>query len=260
MSDLCYRPLIEDMTWSYSRIKAYEDCPYRFFLKYIHNIKEIPMFYASYGSFMHKLFEGFYKGELTRQDMKVKYLLDFSKSVQGDRPKQSTVCNYISQGVAYIDGFEPINGRPLAVEGPLYFTVCGERFTGIADLICADDKTGEICIVDHKSRDLKPRSKRKKPTQSDAELNDYLRQLYLYAVPVKERFGRYPGKLVFNCFRSNTLITEPFSESTFNGVLRWAAQKIEEIKNEDDFHPYIDFFRCKYLCGVHHECCFYESR
>lgn len=260
MSDICYRPLIEDMVWSYSRIKSFTDCPYRFFLKYIHNIKEIPMFYASYGSFMHGLLERFYKGEITREEMKIKYLFDFSKSVQGERPKQNTVCNYISQGAAYIDSFEPIKYRPLAVEERLDFSVDGERFTGVADLIGIDDGTGDICIVDHKSRDLKPRSKRKKPTLSDAELDEYLKQLYLYAIPVKERFGRYPGKLIFNCFRTNTLITEPFSEAAFNSAVSWAKRTVEEIKNEDDFHPYIDFFSCKYICGVHHECCFYESR
>ena len=260
MSDVSYRPLIEDMTWSYSRIKCFEDCPYRFFLKYICGVQEQPMFYASYGSFMHRLLEQFYKGEITREEMRMKYLFDFSKEVLGERPKESTVSNYIRQGAAYLAGFEPFKYSPAAVEKQFDFTVRGERFTGFSDLVGICEDTGDLAVVDHKSRDLKPRSKRKKPTASDAELDDYLRQLYLYAIPVKDMFGKYPDRLILNCFRTNTVITEPFSDAAFSAALDWAKNTIEDIKDTDDFHPYIDFFQCKYICGVHNECCFYESR
>lgn len=260
MSDVCYRPLIEDMTWSYSRIKCFDDCPYRFFLTYICGIEERPMFYASYGSFMHRLLERYYKGELTPEEMRLKYLLDFRNSVAGERPKESTVYNYINQGAAYLADFKPIKCRPVAIEKKLDFTVRGEKFTGFSDLVGVCDDTDELWIVDHKSRDLKQRSNRKKPTVSDAELDQYLRQLYLYAVPVREMFGKYPDMLVFNCFRTNTVISEPFSEPAFNAALDWAKNKIEEIKNTEDFHPYIDYFQCRYICGVGHECCFNESR
>ena len=83
MSEMIYRPLIEDMTWSYSRIKCFEDCPYRFYLKYISRCKEIPQFYASYGSFMHKLIEEFYKGIITKEEMLTKFLFGFQENVIG---------------------------------------------------------------------------------------------------------------------------------------------------------------------------------
>lgn len=35
MGEVNYAPLIDDMVWSYSRIKAFEDCHYRWYLKYI---------------------------------------------------------------------------------------------------------------------------------------------------------------------------------------------------------------------------------
>lgn len=69
MGNMCYKPLIDDMTWSYSRIEAFNDCPYRFFLRYIKRHKETDKFYASFGSFMHKLLEQYYKGELKQEDM-----------------------------------------------------------------------------------------------------------------------------------------------------------------------------------------------
>lgn len=260
MSDVSYRPLIEDMTWSYSRIKCFDDCPYRFFLTYIYGADERPMFYASYGSFMHKLLEQYYKGELTKEEMQTKYLLDFRNSVRGERPKESTVYNYIRHGAAYLGNFEPFRCTPYAVEERLDFSVRGEKFTGFSDLVGINEENGELWLIDHKSRDLKPRSKRKKPTLSDTELDEYLRQLYLYSVPIKDRFGKYPDRLIFNCFRTNTVISEPFSEQALNETLDWAKSKIEEIKDAEDFHPYIDYFQCRYICGVSHECCFCESR
>ena len=218
------------------------------------------MFFASYGSFMHSLLEQFYKGEITREEMKIKYLFDFRKNVLGERPKESVVSNYIKQGAAYIDNFEPFSYMPVAVEQKVDFEIGGNRFTGFIDYVGLDEPSGELCVIDHKSRDLKPRGKGKKRTQKDARLDEYLRQLYLYAAAVKNIHGSFPGFLIFNCFRTNTVIKEPFSQSDFNAALQWAENKAEEIKDADDLHPNIDFFSCKYICGVNHECCFYEKR
>lgn len=54
MGEVSYRPLIEAMTWSYSRLEIFDDCPYRWFLTYIHTpkLKKEDKFYAAYG-FVH---------------------------------------------------------------------------------------------------------------------------------------------------------------------------------------------------------------
>lgn len=49
MGEVNYAPLIDDMVWSYSRIKAFEDCPYRWYLKYIKKFHGKDMFFSSYG-------------------------------------------------------------------------------------------------------------------------------------------------------------------------------------------------------------------
>ena len=94
MGEVSYRPLIEDMVWSYSRLEAFDDCPYRWFLKYIKHCEETDKFYASFGTFMHKLIEEFYRGTLTKYEMLNKFLTDFSKEVRGTRPQESTVTKY----------------------------------------------------------------------------------------------------------------------------------------------------------------------
>lgn len=101
MGEVSYLPLIEDMIWSYSRLESFNDCPYRFFLKYISKCKESEKFYATYGSFMHKLIEGYYRGYYTKDDMLTEFLVGFSENVKGARPQKSTVEKYIKCGVEY---------------------------------------------------------------------------------------------------------------------------------------------------------------
>lgn len=132
------------------------------------------------------------------------------------------------------------------------FKIGDKPFTGIIDCV-AKDEDG-IILVDNKSRALKERSKRKKPTKSDAELDEYLRQLYLYSIPIKDTFHCYPARLEFNCYRTGQLISEPFREEELERAKQWAADSIEAITNNEDWSPKLDFWKCRYLCDFCDEC------
>lgn len=258
MGNISYRPLLEDMVWSYSRIGCYHDCPYRFFLRYIDRSPEAPLFYSSYGSFMHKLLEQYYKGELKKEDMKTKFLFDFQKEVLGERPQPSTVAKYVSDGAAYLGGFQPFSCKTVAVEQKFPFDLGGVPFVCIIDYIGSDDDG--LLIIDHKSRDMKPRSGRKKPTKTDEELDGMLRQLYLYSAAVRQRYGVFPKKLCFNSFRNNILIEEPFSETAYENAVDWAKRSVSDIIETDDYYPRIEFFSCMFLCGFRDDCCYWKER
>ena len=206
---------------------------------------------------MHRLIEGFYKGDLTKEQMLIKFLFDFQKEVRGERPNENVVQKYIRCGTEYLKSFTPLPYRMLDVEKRLYFTVGDNRFVGVLDYV--GEKDGKLYIVDNKSRDLKPRSNRKTPTLKDVELDEMLRQLYLYSAAVKQEYGSFPAALCFNCFKSGVFIEEPFSEKAYEEAIRWAEKCIERIKDETDFSPMIDYFSCKYLCGVSDECCYVEG-
>lgn len=258
MGDVSYRPLIEDMTWSFSRIECFNDCPYRWFLRYIKKYPETPQFYSSYGSFMHKLIEQYYKGEITKDEMQIKYLFDFHKEVQGTRPQEGTVKKYIDAGLEYLKAFEPFPFNMIAVEKKVEFEIDGIPFVGYIDYL--GEKDGEYYIVDNKSRDLKPRSGRTNPTVKDKELDDMLRQLYLYAAAIKQEYGKFPKALCFNCFKAGTFIVEEFNEDAYNEAITWVKKCVEDIKDADDFYPNREFFGCYYICGVSDECCYWQKR
>lgn len=248
---------MEDMTWSYSRVASFDSCPYAWFLGYIKHVEEEPQFYSSYGSFVHKLLEQYYNGELTKDQLAPTFLFGFKQEVKGDRPSEAIVEKYIKRGLEYFDKFVPFPYNMVAVEKEVKFEIDGLSFIGYIDFL--GEKDGEFVIIDHKSRDLKPRSKRSKPTENDKLIDKMLRQLYLYSTSVKNEYGKFPVKLCFNCYKAGTFIEEPFNMDAYNEAVEWAKRHIELIKDTEKFPPNIDFFNCKYLCGYGKECCYWEN-
>ena len=257
MAEENYPRLIEDMIWSYSRLQSFNTCPYKFFMKYISHCKSEDRFYASYGSWIHKRIENFYKGKLKKEEMVVEFLSRFSEQVKGTRPSKSIVQKYIKLGANYFSSFSPFPFNPIGVEKRVEFDIDGLKFLGFIDYL--GEKDGEYYVVDNKSRDLKPRSGRKKPTKKDEELDSMLKQLYIYSTPIKREFGKYPKALCFNCFKSGVFIEEPFDINAYNKAIEWVKRTVGEIKETTDFYPIEDYFFCKYICDVSGECIYHQE-
>lgn len=256
MSEAIYRPVIQDMTWSYSRISSFEDCPYRWYLKYLRGLRGGRRFFSDYGSFMHKTIEKYLTGSLPKSELVPYYLTNFAQEVRPPAPSYAVFCSYFEQGLQYLRREELLPYRePLVVEQKFSFDIDGLQLVGIVDLLARD---GALVLVDNKSRALKPRSGKSKPTKADEELDAYLRQLYLYSVPIKHRFGEYPARLEFNCFRTGQLISEPFDPEKLEEAKRWALDRIQTITDNEDWSPNIEFFKCRYICELSDECEFFQ--
>lgn len=250
-----YKAIVDRMTFSYSRLSSFSDCRYGWFLKYIDCSEEQDMFYASYGKFIHSILERFYKNELEQDEMVSTFLQGFSTEVKGQYPSESIVASYVEKGLEYFRNFKPLDMNILGVEKQVEFKVSGYNLIGFIDLL--GEKDGELYIVDNKSRELKPRSKKNNLVR-DRELDDMLKQLYIYSEAVYQEFGKYPKSLCFNCFKNGVFIEEPFDIETHKKTLDWVIEQINKIKNAKDFYPALDYFKCKYLCGVHNECCYFN--
>lgn len=258
MGEVLYEPLIRDMTWSYSRVSSYDDCPYEWFRHYIADERGRENFYASYGSFMHEIIEKYYKNNASKEDLLIEFLTGFSSKVLGERPKESTVDKYIKAGINYIKNMEKLPMNIIGVEEQIKFNIGGIKMVGKLDIVA--EKDGEIYIIDNKSRDLKPRSNRKTPTQLDLELDEMLKQLYIYSEAVRQKYGRFPGFLCFNCFKNGQFIVEKFNKDAFDNAMQWLKSTIEYICKSEDFRPFVDFFYCKNLCAYGCEnCCYAEN-
>lgn len=251
--------LIEAMPWSYSRITAFDDCRYGWYLKYIQGYKpDDHGFFSGFGSLMHEILEQYLSGKATREALVGYYLNRFRDATQGDVPKSEMRLRYFEDGLEIVRNLEPLPYKPLALEHRFRYPLGERNLVGIIDYI-GQDEAGNLVVIDHKSRHLKPRSNRKKPTETDLELDRYLRQLYLYALPVFEEFRDFPVELAFNCFRDGRLIKEKFDYQKLDETARWATDKITEISANEDWSPNIDYFKCKYLCSMKDHCEYYQA-
>lgn len=263
MNGVNYEPVLRDMTWSFSRLKTYDQCPQQWYLHYLMEEPEEEQFYASFGSFCHELIARYYLGELTVEELLPEFLQGFCHRVEGERPSPEIESRYLDQGAFYFEHFEPFPLRTQLVEEPVSLNIGGLNFTGVIDYLGRrdrDDGEGpDFIIVDHKSADLKPRSTRRTPTQSDQKLDETLRQLYLYSEWVFQVYGRYPAELWLNCFRTGKLIKQQFDIQKLQEAKDWAAGQVEKIMKDDLFLPNDDFYYCRWVCGQHGNCDLYEE-
>lgn len=257
MGNISYKPIIDDMVWSFSRIQSYNDCPYKFFLTYIKQYEQKEMFFASYGKYVHNLIEKYYIGELSKSELCTEFLAGFSDNVKGFRPQPSTLEKYIKAGSEYFRNFKPFPFNMIDVEKRVDFKIGEHQFIGYIDYL--GELSDDIYIVDNKSRDLSPRSNRKNPTSNDKALDDMLCQLYIYSAAVEQEYGKLPKALCFNCFKNQNFILEDFDECKFQESKQWALDSIGAIAEDSDFEPRENYFKCSFICGVNYRCKYYNS-
>jgi len=251
-----YSAIIDGMTWSYSRVTCFEFCPYAFLLKYIMQAEQEPLFFSEYGKLIHRLISMSFGGLMEKDDLISYYIKKYSDCALRGLPNAKVFESYFTAGLEYIKTME-LPENPILVEKQGSFEIKNKSFTGIID--CAYEKENCLIILDHKSHDLKPRSGRAKPTKTDMELDTYLRQLYIYSGLLHKETGRFPDILQFNCYRQKTLISEPFDEEVFAETVNWASETIDKITENDNWHPSIEFWKCRYLCDVHDKCEYYQT-
>ena len=240
-----YSYLISLMTWSYSRLRAYEDCGYAFFLNYIEEEEETKHFYAEYGSLMHRILEQFYSGAIAKEQALSMFITGFVLDLP-DEVKPSIAENYYQQGKEYLSSLAMPKEKIIGIEEKLNFKVGDYSFVGFVDLLLEDDG---LIIQDHKSRVLKRGTKKQ-----NEEFDSFTKQLYLYSAGIEQRYGQLPRKLRFNCFRNGTLLDEVFDKNKYEETIQWALDTIGKVEQESTWEPSLEWFKCKYICGFSDSC------
>ena len=226
--------------WSYSSLKLYETCPYAFYLKYIEEVEEQPNAFAQHGKFTHAILERYFRGELYAFELADVCEAEYADNVTERFPFYNMAKSFYDKTLAYLQSFDGIDGEVIGIEQQLESVIGGYKFIGFADLILRDE-TG-IVIVDHKS---------KGSWKSKKERADYMRQMYLYSHCVKEIYGEFPYKLVFNKFRAEQpLDEEKFNEEDYKATIDWFSETIAKILSTDTWDCQLDSFYCSSLCGL----------
>ena len=243
---------INNMTWSYSRINAFNTCPYMWYLTYIRNFKGEGNAYSSTGTFSHSILERYAKGKLYIWDLLDEFVNNYDKEVPYKFPPNKYVDlgekNYNS-GVEYFTNFEGFDEIGEIIDAEIKVTTDLEdwdvkyQFTGFIDLLLKKDD--EYIVLDHKS---------KGKFKSKKEQSEYARQLYVYAKYVKEKYGKFPKTLIFNMFNAGELIKIPFNKTDYEEAINWCVDTINKIKEEIKFDKNVNNFFCDNLCN-HRKIC-----
>ena len=240
--------ILDGMRWSFSSVNAYNTCPKMFKLTYIDSAPKVNNAFAEWGTFMHSLLEKYFKHEIEFFELSQLYLDGYKEHVKCSFPPNKWVDlgqKYYDRGKEFCDNFDGDfeDCEVLGVEEKVKLDIEGRPFVGVIDLLVRD-KDG-LCVIDHKS---------KAKFKSIAERNDYLRQLYLYSIWVKEHYGEYPYKLMFNMVRAGGKVEVLFDENKADEAKAWFLSTIDEIYGDETFKATPDNFFCDSLCSVRHSC------
>lgn len=249
-----------DFRWSFSKLASYKQCKMSFYLQYIvgDREQEIDSFYSQFGSFAHKILEEYYKGDLPIFCLADTWRSGYEDNVTMPPPRFPAGLGdkYFAAVEEYFEHFEglPENYEVISVEKKFVINLEGYNISGIADLVIRDKNTGEIIVIDHKSKSANSLKK---------ERDLYRKQLYLYALWVHEEYGVWPSKLIFNMFKEHTEVVEEFSMDAMEETKQWYVRSIQEIETSDVFEDwdakYSSYF-CGNICSCAGECEEYQTK
>lgn len=256
--------LLDSMTWSFSRLNSFYNCPYEFFLHYVECNKSENGFFGEYGSFMHRILEKYAKGELSLFELNQYYEDNFNVEIPHDAPPNYYVDirqSYYDKGLEYLNhiDLDLEKYEVLGVEKEVKFKIHDKDFVGYIDLLVRDKDTGEIIIIDHKSKSLKL-LKNGNISKSDKEyFLEFKRQLYLYSIPVIQEYGSV-SKLKWNMFKDQKWIEIPWKHEEYEEAIQWAKDTLELIDKETLWLPNNrSYYYCHHLCGQRNNACEYKQ-
>jgi hypothetical protein len=255
--------ILDDMIWSFSRVETFERCPLCFYFQYIKRFPGIEGCFGQYGTLTHSCLEKYALGELEEYELLSEYKNNFNTVVYEDFPPNAYVDlkeNYYKQGYDYFESFSGYDDREiLGVEEKYDFKIEDYNFTGVVDLECPEE------IIDIKTKGkqhLKRLTKRHKKEEYVQMLDgryihsDNFKQLYIYSIPYKEKYGEYPKLLSLSMARMNDWYTVEFNKDDFNNAKQWVTEQIGNIYNAKGFNKGDDTtkFWCDFICGQRINC------
>lgn len=234
--------------FSFSKLSSFHTCKYGYKLRYIDHLTGDNNSFAQYGSLVHSIMERYAKGEIELWNLKDVYEWEYGSAVTEPFPK-SKFCDmakiYYEQGKEYLSSFPGYDKyKILEVESDFEIEIDDWIFVGVMDLLYEDDK-GNLILLDYKS---------KSSFKNKQEKHKYARQLYLYCLYIKQKYGKYPDKMIFMMFRKNNPCEVNFNIEDFEEAIDWAKNTVKEIRECKDFFPTCEEFYANELCNHRRYC------
>lgn len=234
--------------YSFSKLSSWWTCPYGYKLRYEDHKTGEGNAFSSYGSLIHSIMERYAKGMLEIWDMPSVFEWEFDAAIPYKFPWNKYVVlkdTYFDQGLDYLKHFQGYdNYEILGVEDKFTVEIDDWDFVGVIDLLFKDENN-RLIIRDYKS---------KSSFKNDEERDKYARQLYLYSIYVKQKYGKFPDALQFSMFRKQKIVEIDFSESAYSEALEWAKKTVRIIREAIDYPATCDQFYGENLCNFRNQC------
>lgn len=249
------RRIPPNFTWSFSKLQTYDQCKLAFCLEYLCGLEEKDKqqnAYADFGTLCHSILEDHVTYGLTGEQMLKGFEKRYPLEVTHPWPPfpKTAEANYIKGAVDYFTNFESISPHLdiLCAEDPFIIEdLFSAPFKGVVDLTAIDKRDGALVIIDHKSKSVKTLKK---------DYDALKRQLYIYAAYTKQKYGEFPKRLYFNCFRDGEMVGEDFDPAFYEATIAWANDIIDNAVFDDEWNPLesSNNYFCKFICGVRNYC------
>lgn len=231
--------------FSHSRLSTFEQCKLKYKFRYLDEIiPEVEKTIESYlGSIVHDTLEWLYKqvksGKIpTIEEVVVNYSNTWKENYEDDIPvvrKNISVEEYFNKGVEFLINYyvehHPFDDNTIAVEEEILIDLDenGEyKIRGFIDRLAFNLETQEYEIHDYKtSKNL--------PKDEDIEQD---RQLALYAIAVKEKYGNHRNvRLIWHYLSFNKRIHSKRTDAQLQKLKEDTLRLIDNIENTQEFPP-----------------------
>lgn len=260
--------------FSFSKLNAFHQCKHAYNLCYNEHHRGIENGFGQIGTGVHSILERFEKGELLQFELAQTFEDEFEENVPNGVKLyfmsgyyKDLTENYRNQCINFLNswgGFEQYGLNVIGTEEEfsILFKIVDKYIflNGFIDVV-AEDESGDLYIIDYKS---------KSAFKSKEEIMEYARQLYLYSIWIKKKYGKYPKYLWFYQFRINHIEKIEFSLEELENVVKWTYDTLCQIDDEQFWEP-ISFsglnskeldnatFYCRNLCDFRNECEYWKD-
>jgi len=226
--------------YSYSKLSCFEQCPFKYKLRYIEKIKpEIePIIEIHLGKTVHDSLEWLYNQVkknkiLTAEELIQHYSENWQKTYKSEfviTDKNLTQKDYFNKGVGFLLNYymkhRPFDDNTLETEKKILFNLGNSQILGYVDRIAYDEKKNEYVIHDYKTSGSLPTK----------EKIDNDKQLSIYSLAVQELFGKNQRSLlVWHYLNFNKQIFARKSNQELEQLKQDILELIQKIESTKQF-------------------------
>jgi putative RecB family exonuclease len=249
--------------YSHSRLSTFEQCPFKYKLRYIDKIRpEIEKtIEAHLGSAVHDTLEWIYNTikenpnkNFDLDEIITHYAIKWQESYTNDIlivKKQLSSKDYFNKGVEFLANYfqenAPFKDGTIECEKKIFIEIDeNTKVQGFIDRLVHNPSTNEYEIHDYKTANNLP---------SQEKINED-RQLALYSIAIKELYGKdKPVTLVWHYLAHNKKIKSKRTNLELEKLKQETKELIKKIESTKDF-PFIPSILCnwceyKSICPAH---------